>query len=145
VPDPVSSLSAQVTHLARLAPDVVSVTMEVEEPLEYLPGQYCNVQFRGFPRDATAHLPAAGRPIRMCCIFTFANCLTAWFHGLGTTIRAGHRVRLTGPFGHAFLRPRHQGGTVLVSGGTVLRPAHPGVTVRDTRLVIPFTPENPRR
>jgi len=70
VPDPVS-LSAQVTHLARLAPDVVSVTMEVEKPLEYLPGQYCNVQFRGFPRDATAR-PTRCRaaPIRMCCIFT---------------------------------------------------------------------------
>ena len=48
VPDPVM-VAAQVTHLARLASDVIGVTMEVEKPFRYLPGQYCNVQFRGFP------------------------------------------------------------------------------------------------
>src|SRR5258708_22011556 len=48
VPDPVS-LSAQVTHLARLAPDVGGGTMEVEKPVDYLPRPYCNVQIPGLP------------------------------------------------------------------------------------------------
>ena len=32
------SVSAQVAYLARLAPDVIGLTMELERPLHYFPG-----------------------------------------------------------------------------------------------------------
>jgi 3-phenylpropionate/trans-cinnamate dioxygenase ferredoxin reductase subunit len=123
VPEPVS-VAAQVTHLARLAPDVIGVTMEVEKPFRYLPGQYCNVQFRGFPsRCYSPTYPLEGGP----------NARRLHFHvrklpdgavssALGESIRVGTRVRLSGPHGGAFFRPKHQGGTVLVSGGTGFAP-----------------------
>jgi NAD(P)H-flavin reductase/ferredoxin len=123
VPDPVS-VPARVTHLARLAPDVIGVTMEIEKPLHYLPGQYCNVQFRGFPsRCYSPTYPLEGGPNAHLLHFHIRQLPDgAVSTALGTTIRPSHRVRLTGPHGHAFLRPKHRGGTVLVSGGTGFAP-----------------------
>jgi 3-phenylpropionate/trans-cinnamate dioxygenase ferredoxin reductase subunit len=41
---------------------------------------------------------------------------------LGRNIRIGHRVKVTGPFGGAFLRPNHSGSIVLVASGTGFAP-----------------------
>ena len=41
---------------------------------------------------------------------------------LGEGIRVGHRVRVTGPLGTAYLRPNHPGRTVLVASGTGFAP-----------------------
>ena len=41
---------------------------------------------------------------------------------LGRTIRPGHRVRLDGPFGSAYLRPFGESRLVLVAGGTGFAP-----------------------
>jgi 3-phenylpropionate/trans-cinnamate dioxygenase ferredoxin reductase subunit len=49
-------------------------------------------------------------------------------------------VRLTAPYGHAFFRPKHRGGTVLVSGGTGFAPmwsiATAAITERPERELI---------
>jgi NAD(P)H-flavin reductase len=123
VPDPVS-VSAELVHLKRLAPDVFGATIEVERPLDYLPGQYCNVQFRGFPaRCYSPTYPLAGAPNPHLLHFHIRQLPDgAVSTALGETIRPSHRVRLTGPFGSAFFRPNHAGGTVLVSGGTGFAP-----------------------
>ena len=54
VPDQVS-MPARVARLVRLAPDVMGVDLELPAPLSYLPRQYCNLRFRGFP--ATCYSP----------------------------------------------------------------------------------------
>ncbi len=62
VPEPVS-MSAHVADLVRLAPDVIGVDVELPRPLRHLPGQYCKVQFRGFPaRSYSPTYPLEGRP-----------------------------------------------------------------------------------
>src|SRR5215475_5358838 len=48
VPDSVS-VPGRVADLVRLAPDVIGVSLELQRPLRYLSGQYCKLQFRGFP------------------------------------------------------------------------------------------------
>src|SRR4029079_6634780 len=47
-PEPVA-LSAEVVQTVQLAPDVVGVDIELSKPFDYLPGQYCKLQFQGFP------------------------------------------------------------------------------------------------
>jgi NAD(P)H-flavin reductase len=123
VPDQVS-VSAQVTHLARLAPDVIGVTVEVEKPFHYLPGQYCNVQFRGYPtRCFSPTYPLERGPSAHLLHFHIRKLADgAVSSALGESIAVGHRLRLTGPHGSAFFRPNHKGGTVLVSGGTGFAP-----------------------
>ena len=123
VPETVS-MSARVSHLTRLAPDVFGVEVALPKPLHYLPGQYAKLQFRGFPqRSYSPSYPLEGR----------ADDRTLNFHirrfpdgkvssQLGRQIRVGHRVRVTAPLGSAYFRPDHPGRTILVASGTGFAP-----------------------
>src|SRR5947209_2811026 len=108
VPDTVT-ISARVANVVHLAPDVLGVDIEVPKPLQYLPGQYCKVQFRGFPaRSYSPAYPLEGPPDRLMLHFHIRKVTDGLVSSaLGRDIRAGHRVKLTGPFGSAFLRPLH--------------------------------------
>ena len=122
-PDP-ASVSAQVAHLARLAPDVIGLTVELERSLHYLAGQHCGVEFRGFPaRCFSPSYPLQGGPdARLLHFHIQTRSDGAVSSALGEAIRIGHRVRLTGPFGDTFLRSSRADGTVLVSSGTGFAP-----------------------
>ena len=123
VPDQVT-LSATVAGIVRLAPDVIGVDVELPRPLHYLPGQYCKVQFRGFPaRSYSPAYPLEGAPDDRTLHFHIRSLSGgAVSAALGRDIRVGHRVRLTGPLGSAFLRPNHSGSLVLVASGTGFAP-----------------------
>jgi 3-phenylpropionate/trans-cinnamate dioxygenase ferredoxin reductase subunit len=123
VPDQIS-MSGQVADLARLAPDVIGVSLEMQKPFHLLPAQYCKVQFRGFPaRCYSPSYPLEGGPSANLLHFHVRRLPGGIVSSaLGERIRVGHRVRLTGPFGSAFLRPDHSGRTVLVSSGTGFAP-----------------------
>ena len=123
VPDQVS-ISARLAGIVRLAPDIVDVEVELPKPLGYLPGQFCKLQFQGFPaRCYSPTYPLEGRPNRRLLHFHIRQFSDgAVSSELGRDIRAGHRVRLTGPFGTAFLRPEHAGSIVLASSGTGFAP-----------------------
>jgi NAD(P)H-flavin reductase/ferredoxin len=123
VPEPVS-LSARVAGLDRLAPDVIGVTLTLQEPFEHFPGQYCKLQFRGFPeRSYSPTCPLERAPRRNLLYFhirRFPDGVVS--SALGGDIKVGHRVRVSGPFGSAFLRRGHTGRIVLVAGGTGFAP-----------------------
>jgi NAD(P)H-flavin reductase len=123
VPDPTTVL-AEVAELQRLAPDVIGVTLELQRPMQYLPGQYCKLQFRGFPaRCYSPTYPLEGAPDDRRMYFHVRRLPDGVVSSaLGHEIRVGHRVRLAGPFGSAFLRPSHPGRIVLVAGGTGFAP-----------------------
>jgi 3-phenylpropionate/trans-cinnamate dioxygenase ferredoxin reductase subunit len=123
VPDQVA-MSARVVNIARLAPDVFGVDVELPWPLRYLPGQYCKVQFRGFPpRCYSPTYPLEGPPDEHLLHFHIRRLPDgAVSSALGRDVRIGHRVRLTGPYGSAFLRPNHPGSMILVAGGTGFAP-----------------------
>jgi len=122
-PEPVA-LSARVAKTVQLAPDVVGVDVELPKPLKSLPGQYCKLQFQGFPaRSYSPTYPLEGRPHDRVLHFhirTVSGGLVS--SALGRDIRAGHRVKLTGPFGRAFFRAGHSGRIVLVASGTGFAP-----------------------
>jgi 3-phenylpropionate/trans-cinnamate dioxygenase ferredoxin reductase subunit len=123
LPDTVS-LPARVAELTRLASDVVGVNIELPRPLNYLPGQYCKLQFRGFPeRCYSPSYPLEGAPDRHVLQFHIRRFPDgAVSSALGDDIRVGHRVRLTGPLGSAHFRPNHHGRIVLVASGTGFAP-----------------------
>ena len=123
VPDTVS-MSAEVAELVRLAPDVVGVALELPKPLTYLPGQYCKLQFRGFPeRSFSPTYPLEGAPDSQLLQFHIRRVPNGLVSSaLGQKIRPGHRVKVTGPLGSAFLRLKHPGRTVMVASGTGFAP-----------------------
>ncbi len=142
VPETVS-MSARVAELVRLAPDVVGVCLELPKPMRYFPGQYCKVQFRGFSeRSYSPSYPLEGAPDNHLMYFHIRK-----IHGglvssaLGKKIRTGHRVKLTGPLGSAFFRPKQRAGRiVLVASGTGFAPmwaiAVAAITERPQREIV---------
>jgi 3-phenylpropionate/trans-cinnamate dioxygenase ferredoxin reductase subunit len=117
-------MPARVVDLTRLAADVVGVTLELPRPLNYLPGQFCRLQFRGFPeRSYSPSYPLEGAPDRRLLQFHVRRFSDgAVSSALGQNIRVGHRVRVTGPLGTAYFRPDHRGRIVLVASGTGFAP-----------------------
>lgn len=118
------SVSARVKSLTPLARDIVGVRLELSRPLKFLPGQYCKVQFRGFPaRSFSPTFPLNGGPDDRVLEFHIRVVAGGRVSSaLGNRIQIGHSVRVSGPFGAAFFRPEHAGGTVLVSSGTGFAP-----------------------
>ena len=123
VPD-VASTSGRIAALAPIAPDVVEVTIALRQPVEYLPGQYYQIAFRGFPIRCYSPTVPLDR---------FGDDHHVHFHvrrladgrvssALGRRICRGHPVKLLGPFGSAYLRPNLGNRLVLVSSGTGFAP-----------------------
>ncbi len=118
------SLSAHVAAVDRLAPDVIGVTLKLQEPFDHFPGQYCKLQFRGYPeRSYSPTCPLERAPRSNMLYFhirRFADGAVS--SALGADIKVGHRVRVSGPFGSAFLRRDHHDRIVLVASGTGFAP-----------------------
>jgi NAD(P)H-flavin reductase len=119
-----TSMQARVASLVQLAPDIVGVCLKLPRSFPYLPGQYCKLQFRGFPaRCYSPSYPLEGGPddrLLHLHIRRFPRGTVS--SAIGEIIRIGHRVTLSGPFGSAFLRPNHPGRIVLVASGTGFAP-----------------------
>jgi 3-phenylpropionate/trans-cinnamate dioxygenase ferredoxin reductase subunit len=122
-PDPLT-ISGQVADVVRLAADIAGVTIEVPKAFPFLPGQFCKLQFRGFPaRSYSPTYPLEGRGDEHVLHFHVRRIPEGKVSPvLGRDIARGHRVKLSGPFGSAFLRRSHRGPIVLVAGGTGFAP-----------------------
>jgi 3-phenylpropionate/trans-cinnamate dioxygenase ferredoxin reductase subunit len=123
VPDQVT-ISARIVNMVRLASEIVGVDLELPKPLHFLPGQYCKVQFRGYPeRSYSPTFPLQGRPDDRVLHFHIRKFSDGQVSSeLGRDIKIGHRVKVTGPFGHAFHRSNHRGRTVVIGSGTGFAP-----------------------
>lgn len=123
VPD-IETTRARLTGLRELAPDIVELQIAPEKEVAYLPGQYFRFAFSGFPAraySATASLDGriGGRVIRLNAKRVRGGRVSSAF---GTAIRPGHRLRMEGPFGQAFLRPGRKGRLILAGSGTGFAP-----------------------
>lgn len=122
MPD-ILSTAARVSALSRLAHDVVEVAIEPARPVLYLPGQYFQVRFRGFPArcfSPTVALDGADdQSIRLHIRRVPKGRVSSV---IGSAIRPGHRLKLDGPFGSAYLRSDLPNRLVLVAGGTGFAP-----------------------
>jgi NAD(P)H-flavin reductase/ferredoxin len=120
----IETFSTRVGAIVDLSPDICEVVLEAAKPLAILPGQYCRFRFQGFaPRCYSPTIRLAGpreqNVIRLHVRRVRGGHLSSAF---GRAIRPGHRVKVTGPFGSAYLRPATPGRLVLVAGGTGFAP-----------------------
>lgn len=122
VPIPMKT-GGTVTSVRDLAGDIVEVVVEVTKPVPYLPGQYVKVEFSGFPsRDYSPTLTLDGlREINQLIFHIRRMDDGVVSSALGTGIAPGRKVKIRGPFGHAFLR-QGEGRIVLISTGTGFAP-----------------------
>lgn len=124
-PVPIPMKTAGVVRSVRdLAGEIVEVIVEVTKPVPYLPGQYVKAEFAGFPsRDYSPTLTLDGlREINQLIFHIRRMDDGIVSSALGSTIVPGRKVRVRGPFGHAFLR-QGEGRIVLISTGTGFAPS----------------------
>lgn len=114
-----------VTGLAPLAPDVTELRVHLAKPINYLPGQYYRIQFRGFP--SRCYTPTQS----MSPLNDGPDCIRLHIRrvpdgrvssALGVSINRGHHLKLRGPYGAAYLRPRQPKRLILISSGTGFAP-----------------------
>src|SRR6266851_4956873 len=120
----VKTTAGHVSGIIKRAPDVVEVSIEPAQPVVYLPGQYLRVQFRGYPmRCYSPTVSINNFAEREFLHFQVRRLRHGRVSGaMGSAIRNGHRVKLQGPFGAAFLRPASLNRLVLVASGTGFAP-----------------------
>jgi 3-phenylpropionate/trans-cinnamate dioxygenase ferredoxin reductase subunit len=110
----VRSVGGVLRVLRPLSAEVWEAGIVTERPLLYLPGQYVQAQFDGFPSRPFSITHALRGP---------SDGRTMFFHvRLGGRIKPGHRVTLKGPFGAAHFRPKSEGRLILVATNTGFAP-----------------------
>jgi 3-phenylpropionate/trans-cinnamate dioxygenase ferredoxin reductase subunit len=120
----VRTVEGVLSSLRPLSHEVMEVGIRTDRTLPHHAGQYAQVRFSGYPsRPFSVTLPL--RSIR--------NSRSVWFHvrrmkggrvtsALGTRIKPGHRVKVTGPYGSAHFRPNLDNRLVLVATNTGFAP-----------------------
>lgn len=122
--EPPRKLSGKLTRIDGLAHDVFGLTIKLHQTSRHRPGQYYRFKFRGFPsRSFSPTAPFVGRDnkrtLRLHVKIVRDGKVSS---KLGSEIRPGHRVRIEGPFGSAFLRRGRGRRLVLVASGTGFAP-----------------------
>ena len=139
---PVEQVSAYVKSIDFVCDDVVEVTLVPSRELRYLPGQYCRFRFAGFPdRAYSPTVPLVGPVDRASMRLHIRRVPGGRVSGaLGYEIRPGHKVRITGPFGSAYLRAGGTQRLVLASSGTGFAPiwaiAHAALSETPDREIV---------
>jgi NAD(P)H-flavin reductase/ferredoxin len=120
----VTETSGSIVDIAEIAPDVFEICVETPGTLNYLPGQYLSVRFSGYPARYYSPTVPLDWPSDPDLIRFHVRRLPRGrvSSALGRDIKSGHRVKLTGPFGAAYLRREHRGRLILVSSGTGFAP-----------------------
>jgi 3-phenylpropionate/trans-cinnamate dioxygenase ferredoxin reductase subunit len=120
----IDTTRARLIGLRELASDIVELRIAPEKSITYLPGQYFRFEFNGFP--ARAFSPTAsqdgqigGRVIHLNVKRVRNGRVSS---ALGAAIRPGHRLRIQGPYGRAFLRTGGAGRLILAGSGTGFAP-----------------------
>jgi NAD(P)H-flavin reductase/ferredoxin len=135
VPEPVR-LQGRVGDIAPLSPTIVGLTIRLSGALTLRPGQYLRVTFPGLPpRDYSPAPRADGSADPREIVLQIRRHAGGRVSSqIGQAIREGCRVRLEGPFGHAYHRPGRD-RLVIVSGGVGWAPAW--AVARESRLCEP--------
>lgn len=117
---PARIVKATVTSIEDLTHDVKRLLLQPTKPVVFSPGQYVQLQFT----------PDHVRPYSMAALYTdgqfeFHVRLVAGGRVTGhiaSVLKPGDSVRVSGPLGSAYLRPKHTGPMLCVAGGTGLAP-----------------------
>jgi NAD(P)H-flavin reductase/ferredoxin len=120
----IAETTGTVADVIEIASNVFEVCVKVPRALDYLPGQYLSVQFRGYPARSYSPTGPLDWPSDPDLIRLQVRRLPEGrvSSALGRKIKRGHRVKLRGPFGTAYFRPKQHGRVVLISSGTGFAP-----------------------
>jgi NAD(P)H-flavin reductase len=120
----VTETMGSVVDVTEIGSNIFEVCVETPRAMNYLPGQYLSVQFRGYPARCYSPTVPLDWPSDPSLIRFHVRRLAEGrvSSALGQRIKSGHRVKLSGPFGTAYFRPKQRRRLVLISSGTGFAP-----------------------
>ncbi len=124
---PMRHLDCEVTAVERATHDIRIVRMAIRAggPFDFSAGQYASVIFdpcggeRLPPRDFSMANRPGGEALEFHIRLMPGGAVTPY---VATALKPGERVRVVGPYGNAFYRPRHAGPILALAGGSGLAP-----------------------
>lgn len=124
---PIKKLPARVATLARVAPDVAIVRLQLPaaERLQYLPGQYVDIILKDGRRRSysLAGAPGLADQVELHIRHTPGGIFTDHVFGAGPTqMKERDILRFEGPLGSFFLRDDSTRPIVMVASGTGFAP-----------------------
>jgi CDP-4-dehydro-6-deoxyglucose reductase/ferredoxin-NAD(P)+ reductase (naphthalene dioxygenase ferredoxin-specific) len=116
-------MQCRVTELSPLAHDVFRLRLTIESggPFTFSAGQFAKLQF-AFAPDAPRDYSMANAPHEAGLEFHFRTTPGGVSERIPREVRVGDLVRVSGPFGTAYLREQHTGPILAIAGGTGLAP-----------------------
>jgi CDP-4-dehydro-6-deoxyglucose reductase/ferredoxin-NAD(P)+ reductase (naphthalene dioxygenase ferredoxin-specific) len=126
---PIRHLDCEVTEVVAATHDIRIVRLAIRAggPFDFSAGQYASVIFaptasgpgRLPPRDFSMANRPGGDALEFHIRLMPGGAVTPY---VADTLRPGERVRVVGPYGNAFYRPRHAGPILAIAGGSGLAP-----------------------
>jgi CDP-4-dehydro-6-deoxyglucose reductase/ferredoxin-NAD(P)+ reductase (naphthalene dioxygenase ferredoxin-specific) len=121
---PIRHLDCEVTGIAQATHDIRILRMAIRAggPFDFSAGQYASVIFdndRLPPRDFSMANRPGGDALEFHIRLVPGGAVTPYVAAL---LKPGERVRVIGPYGNAFYRPRHAGPILALAGGSGLAP-----------------------
>lgn len=124
--DEVPALTTQrgeVSAIRPLSPEIYELFVRMPKAFDYLPGQYVSLEFNGFPaRDYSPTLFEDGTQDPRTLVFHLKKYPDGLVSSqLNQRITIGTKVKVKGPYGHAFYR-ESEGRLILIASGTGFAP-----------------------
>jgi CDP-4-dehydro-6-deoxyglucose reductase/ferredoxin-NAD(P)+ reductase (naphthalene dioxygenase ferredoxin-specific) len=136
---PIRHLDCEVTAVESATHDIRIVRLAIRAggPFEFSAGQYASVIFdphrsggdRLPPRDFSMANRPGGDTLEFHIRLMAGGAVTPY---VASALKPGERVRVVGPYGNAFYRPRHAGPILAIAGGSGLAPIK---SIVDTALL----------
>jgi len=118
---PVEDFDGVVTRIEALTPTIRGVHLKLDRPLRFQAGQYVNVSIGGEAAVSRAfslaNNPASGDEIELNIRIVPGGIGTTWIH---EHLKAGDRLRLSGPYGRFFVRRSARAPMLFLAGGSGL-------------------------
>lgn len=117
---PARIVKATVTAIEQMTHDIARLVLKPAKPIEFSPGQYVQLQFGAehVRPYSMAGLSSDGQ-LEFHVRLVQGGRVSSY---IGSGLKVGDAVRVSGPLGSAYLRRRHDGPMLCVAGGTGLAP-----------------------
>ena len=120
---PVRDFAATVTRIEDLTPTIKAIHLQIDKAIDFQAGQYVQLEVPGIGQSrafSIANAPAdvqASSSIELNVRRLPGGAGTTWLH---EQLKAGDRLRLTGPYGRFFVRESAQLPMLFMAGGSGL-------------------------
>jgi phenol hydroxylase P5 protein len=109
-----------VSRIETLTPTIKAIFIELDEAIHFQAGQYVNVHIpslnisRAF---SLANVPSTGREVELNIRIVPGGVGTTYLH---EQLKAGDRIKISGPYGRFFVRKSANSASIFMAGGSGL-------------------------